>query len=430
MDLPRSSRLFAALLLAVAILAVMPAPGLAFSVLAHQAIVDQNWNGQLVQSIRERFPNVTEQDLADAHDYARGGSHIQDLGYFPFGSRLFSDLLHYVRTGDFVSRSIAEARTPQEYAFALGALDHYEADAYGHPLATNLAVPILYPKIEKAHGDTATYEDSPSAHLETEFRFDVLQVAHREEVPDLFEHSIEFKVPRDFLERVFRETYGFSLDDLFENYDVAIGTYRWGFRALINEATGVSWELYRNDIESLEPGATKDSFVREISRGDFEQEFGKVFREPGYFARFFGVFAGLVPNIGPLARLPYKPLPPSVQQLYFSAAHKAAGEYRNELERVANDELYLPNLNLDTGRASKAGEYPMADKTYAELLRRHAQNNFADMPNDLALDMAKHFQNREAALRFDESGKDRAKTVAAVDRFESAMQRRNASAMR
>jgi len=301
---------------------------------------------------------------------------------------------------------------------------------FGHPPATNLAVPILYPKVEKAHGDMATYEDSPSAHIETEFRFDVLQVAHREEVPNLFENSIKFKVPRDFLERVFRETYGFSLDDLFENYDVAIGTDRWGFRTLINEATGISWELYRNDIESIEPGATKDNFVHEISRGDFEKEFGEMFREPGYFARFFGVLAGLVPNIGPLARLPYKPLPPDVQQLYFSAAHMAVKEYRTELARVGNDELYLPNLNLDTGRASKAGEYPLADKTYAELLLRHAQHDFADMPGDLATDMAKHFQNRDAALRFDESGNDRAKTVAAVDEFERAMDRRSASAMR
>src|SRR5204862_7683036 len=101
---------------------------------------------------------------------------------------------------------------------------------------------IIYPKLAGKYGESVTYADSPSAHLETEFRFDVLQVARRGEIPDRFDHSIQFKVPRKFLERVFRENYGLDLDDLFKNYDVAIVTYRWGFRTLIGEATGIAWE--------------------------------------------------------------------------------------------------------------------------------------------------------------------------------------------
>jgi len=126
---------------------MIPARCQAFSVVAHQAVVDQAWDGTLLPALRKRFPNATQRELEDAHAYARGGSHLPDLGYFPLGNHLFTDLLHYVRTGDFYERAVKEARSVQEYAFALGMLAHYEVDSIGHPEATNLAVPIIYPKL-------------------------------------------------------------------------------------------------------------------------------------------------------------------------------------------------------------------------------------------------------------------------------------------
>jgi len=417
---------FAASILIAALLCSFPATSNAFSVLAHQALVDQTWKSDLLPLLRKRFPNATDEDLNDALAYARAGSHLPDLGYFPLGNRLFTDLLHYVRNGDFINLLIAEAGSIQEYAFALGVMAHYEGDAVGHPLATNLAVPILYPKLASEHGDSVTYADSPSAHLQTEFRFDILQVAHRGEVPELFEHSIEFKVPEEFLRRVFRETYGLELDDLFESFDVAVTTYRWGFRTLIDEATGIAWQLYREDIDSLEPGILEDRFLRVMPRGDFEREFGKAFLEPGYFARFLGFLGNLVPNVGPLARLPYRPLPKDVRLLYFGAFHKASEQYQRELAKIPADHLQLPNLILDTGLPDKAGAYPPADEAYAQLLQRHAKNHFARVPKALADDLAKHFHDRHRALKFDESNEDSKETLNALREFESAM--RNGSA--
>jgi Zinc dependent phospholipase C len=419
----QSLRQLATALITATLLLVAPAASQAFSVLAHQAVVDQAWDNSLLPVVRKRFPNATEQELADARAYARGGSHLPDLGYFPLGSPLFTDLLHYVRTGDFINRLLAEASSTEEYAFALGMLAHYEVDAIGHPQATNLAVPIIYPKLAKQYGDSATYADSPSAHLATEFRFDVLQVAHRREIPDLFEHSIDFKVPREFLDRVFRETYGLGLNDLFESYDVALNTYRWGFRTLIDEGTGIAWQLYRQDIESLEPGITPEHFVPAISRADFVQQFGKAFLEPGYFVRFIAFFGNLLPNVGPLTRLPYKPLPDNVKQLYFSAFHSASEQYLKAVAAVASGRASFANLTLDTGRPARGGEYSPADKAYVELLRRHAQDHFARMPKALADDMLDHFRNRDAALAFEDSQREREKVLAAVSELESAMPR-------
>jgi hypothetical protein len=387
--------------------------------------VDQQWDHTLQPMLRRRFPNATEQQLMDAHSYARGGSHLPDLGYFPLGSRLFTDLLHYVRTGDFNSRLLAEASSPQEYAFALGMLAHYQVDAIGHPQATNVAVPIIYPKLARKYGDAMTYADSPSAHLETEFRFDVLQVAHRREIPNRFEHSVEFKVPRKLLERAFRETYGLELDDLFANFDVALNTYRWGFRTLINEGTGIAWQLYRQDIESLEPGMTRERFVRKMSRAEFVGQFGKAFLQPGYFTRFIAFVGNLVPNIGPFKRLPYKPLPDEVKQLYFDAFRNASEQYQKDLAALSAGRLQLANLILDTGRRTKAGEYAPADKAYVALLHRHAQGHFAHMPQGLAGDMLAHFRDRGAALAFEDSERERKKILTELDELEASAQTRS-----
>ncbi|MBF6570046.1 MAG: zinc dependent phospholipase C family protein [Candidatus Binataceae bacterium] len=405
-----------------ALLLIGPASGQAFSVLAHQAVVDQAWDNTLLPLVRKRFPTATEQELADARAYAHGGSHLPDLGYFPLGSRLFTDLLHYVRTGDFYGRLLAEAGSAQEYAFALGMLAHYEVDSIGHPEATNVAVPIIYPKLAKRYGDSVTYADSPSAHIETEFRFDVLQVAHRREIPNLFEHSIEFKVPRTFLQRAFRETYGLELNDLFANYDVALNTYRWGFRTLLNEGTGIAWQLYRQDINSLEPGITSGQFVHSMTRIDFVQQFGKAFLEPGYFVRFIAFIGNLIPDIGPFRELPYKPLDKNVQQLYFSVFHHAYEEYVQETAVVAEGKTGLANLTLDTGKLSRAGEYAPADRAYVELLHRHAQAHFSQMPKALADDMRDHFRDRSAALAFEHSERKREKASIEVSELEAAAQ--------
>ena len=304
-----------------------------------------------------------------------------------------------------------------------GCWRHYEVDTVGHPEATNLAVPIIYPELAQKYGASATYADSPSAHLETEFRFDVLEVAHRHEVPNLFEHSIEFKVPREFLEREFQETYGFKLDDLFVNYDVAVNTYRWGFCTVIDEATGIAWELYRQDIESLEPGIKRGDFVNEMSRADFVKEFGKASLQPGYFARFIAFFGNLVPNVGPLKNLPYKPLPDNVKQIYFHAYRNASNQYVKEISVAESGRMLLPNLILDTGAPDRAGAYAPADRAYAELLDHHAQDHFAHMPKALADDMLRHFRDRNAAVSFEDDQSKRAKILDEVNQLASTTHR-------
>jgi Zinc dependent phospholipase C len=324
MPLRIASRLFLLLTLVIA----APRTSFGFSVLVHQAVIDATWKATLVPALRRRFPSASDADIEHARAFAYGGAHVADLGYYPLGNRLFTDLLHYVRTGDFLTALLTSARNVDEYAFALGATAHYIADTIGHPEATNRAVAEIYPKLRRKYGDTVTYADDHTTHLQTEFRFDVLEMSRDKRTRDLFHHAVAFQVAKRPLDAAFRKTYGLGLDDVFENTDVAILTYRFAFRELIQEATGIAWELYRADIQKLDPEATPAGFIYDLSRADFDEEFGKTYRQPGYFAKFFAFVVKLVPNVGPFKRSIYKPLPPHVVQLFTAALDHSVARYR------------------------------------------------------------------------------------------------------
>src|SRR4029079_14173261 len=182
----------------------------AYSALAHEAVIDAAWDGSIVPALRARF-RLDEDGLKRARAFAYGGSLIQDIGYYPFSSRLFGDLTHYVRSGDFVDAMVRDSRDVTEYAFALGALAHYAADNTGHPLAVNRAVPVLYPKLRERFGNVVNYGQNPAAHFKTEFGFDVVQVARGQYASGAFHDFIGFEVSKPVMERAFKTTYGLDL---------------------------------------------------------------------------------------------------------------------------------------------------------------------------------------------------------------------------
>ena len=194
------------LLAAVTLLIASPQQVAAYSVLSHEAIIDSAWDTSIKPVLLKRFPDATKDELREAHGYAYGGAIIQDMGYYPHGSMFFSDLAHYVRSADFVVAMLHDSKDLNEYAFALGALAHYAADTDGHRIGTNRAVPVLYPKLKKKHGDSVTYEDDPLAHVKTEFGFDVLEVAKERYAPDTYHDFIGFQVAAPLLEEAFRES--------------------------------------------------------------------------------------------------------------------------------------------------------------------------------------------------------------------------------
>src|SRR5487761_229963 len=214
-----------------------------YSVLTHEAIIDAEWNPVIVPLLLKRFPAATPEELKEAHAYAYGGAIIQDMGYYPLGSKFFSDLAHYVRSGDFVLNLLNEAQDLNEYAFALGSLAHFAADNWGHPVAINKIVPMMYPRLKKKFGPVVTYADNPAAHLKVEFSIDVIQVARGHYAPETYHDFIGFQVAKPALERAFAKTYSLEMPSLFFNEDLAIGTYRHTVSSILPTMTKAAWKL-------------------------------------------------------------------------------------------------------------------------------------------------------------------------------------------
>ncbi len=367
-------------------------PCQAYSVLTHEAIVNSVWHTHIKPLLLERFPEATPEELREAYSYVYGGCLIQDLGYVPFSSRRYSDLVHYVRSGDFVAALIRESATLNEYAFALGALAHYASDHRGHP-TINAATAIIYPKLQTKFGDSVTYEDSPPSHLKVEFSLDVVQVSRGLYAPDAFHGFIGFRVEKPLLERAFLDTYGIDLKDEFGTLDLAIETYRFSVGKLIPEMTKVAWQSKRTDIAKLSPGMTKKKFLYAMPRRRYEKEWGRTYHQPGPGARFMAVMFRLIPTFGPFKAFRFQPVPNKVENAFLQSFEETVEQYRVLLADVKTDRLNLKltNYNLDTGKPTRAAEYRLADETYERLLDKLAERKFGDLNPALRADILSFF---------------------------------------
>jgi Zinc dependent phospholipase C len=362
-----------------------------YSVLAHEANIDAVWDTTIKALLQARFPQATPDDLLRARAYAYGGCVIQDLGYYPFGSHFFSNLLHYVRTGDFVAALIRDAQDIDEYAFALGALGHYTADNSGHPLAVNRAVPLMYPKLRARFGNRVTYEQSPKSHVLVEFAFDVVQVAAGAYAPASYHSYIGFKVAKPALERAFLDTYGIEMKDLFLSEDLAVATYRHAVGTTIPEMTKVAWGKKRDQIAKVTPGIQRKTFVFNLSRKQYDKEFGSDYAKPHGFARFLAVVYKLVPKIGPFRSLSFSVPTPEAERLFLESFTTTRERFRKSLDELRAGRLNLPNTDLDTGQPTAMGEYPLADATYDELLDRLADREFTNVPPALSANIVAYY---------------------------------------
>jgi zinc dependent phospholipase C len=380
---PGSSRLSWIRTLAV-ILALLISSGSAFgySVLTHEEIVDLLWTDQLQPLLLARFPGLTEDQLTEAHAYAYGGAVIQDLGYYPFGSVEFSNLVHYVRSGDFVRELLLESQDANEYAFALGALAHYASDIAGHP-AVNQAVAVEYPKLQAKYGHSVRYADDHTAHLKTEFGFDMVQVAKNRYASQKYHDFIGFKVSKPLLERVFPVVYGLELKDVLAHEDLAIGSYRYAVSRMIPQMTQVALRTHEKEMMREEPTFAKQKFLYRLSRSDYEKEWGKDYPKPGFGTRLMAVLLKFMPKIGPFKAMAFKNPTAETEQLYFKSINTTVDQYRAFLKEVGAGTLRLPNCDLDDGQETKAAEYSLADDTYAQLLAQLSQRKFDRTTADL-----------------------------------------------
>jgi hypothetical protein len=359
---------------AVLFVASFSSVGSAYSVLTHEQVVDLMWKDQLQPMLLKRFPNATEEELRKAHAFAYGGSVIQDMGYYPFGSKFFSDLVHYLRSGDFVEALLRDASDLNEYAFALGALSHYAADNSGHP-TINRVVALEFPKLRMKYGDNVTYEDNPKQHIRTEFGFDMVQVAKNRYTSDAYHDMIGFEVAKPVMERAFQETYGLKLEDVFGSVDLAIGSYRRSVSIMIPEMTRVALLSRRDVIVQDTPNFNKKKFLYYLSRSNYEHEWGTVYRKPGIGSRILAFILRVMPKIGPFKAVNFTIPTKQSEDLYIKSVDATIENYAGLLREEQKGKLYLPNRDFDTGHDTRAGEYALTDKTYFQLVDKLITKN-------------------------------------------------------
>jgi hypothetical protein len=363
-----------------------------YSVLTHEAIIDSMWDSAIKPLLLKRFPASTVEELTQAHAYAYGGSIIQDLGYYPFGSKFYSDLTHYVRSGDFIVNLIHESQDLDEYAFALGALSHYAADNNGHRMATNVSVPLLYPNLRRKFGNSVTYADDPFSHSKTEFGFDVFQAAKSRYASDAYKNFVGFQVAKPVLQRAFQDTYGMRIEQVFLNFDLAIGSYRRAVGSVLPALTKVAWQIKSQEIRKDAPGITRRKFLYNLSRSSYEKNWGATYQRPGIRSKMLAGFFRIVPRTGPFKALAFKQLTPATEQLYMAGFNESIDRYRELLAGVGAGRLDLPNENFDVGVATKAGKYTLMDTAYAKLLNK-LDGHYTEISQDLRSDILAFYQD-------------------------------------
>ena len=384
-------------LLWVAAVVAVAQMGRAYSVLTHEQVIDLLWEDRIQPMVKARFAALTDKQLREAHAYAYGGSLVQDMGYYPFGNRYFSDLTHYVRTGDFVMALLQESRTANEYAFALGALAHYAADNSGHPMV-NHVVAMEFPALQKKFGDVVTYANSPKAHIRAEFGFDMTQVAKNRYTSDRYHDFVGFEISQGLLERVFPKVYGIKFDDVVDDEDLAIGSFRHAVSKVIPQMTRVALLTRRQEIVADTPDAAEKRYLYYLSRTDYEREWGNEYRRPGFGTKVLAIILKLFPKKGPFSGLDFKVPTQPAEDLFVNSIDETVRTYRHLLHESELGTLRLMNKNCDTGKDTSPGEYSLSDSTYAHLLNDLSDNSFKETSPELKDDILAFYKNPDAPV--------------------------------
>jgi hypothetical protein len=385
-----------------------PLSSKAYSVFAHEAIIDASWEKSILPLLKEKYPTATEADIKLAHSYVYGGSLIADMGYFPFGNPYFTNLVHYVRSGDFVENLLSESQNLNEYAFAIGALSHYMTDQYGHSLGTNLAVPIVYPKTGQKFGKVVTYDDDNISHKRMEFAFDVLQTARGNYLPQSYHDFIGFNVARPVLERAFLKTYGEDINEVFGNLSLAISTFRWSVKSLFPSLTRSAWSIKKADILKTNTTLNSRKFHYRIKRKEYYQEFGRERERPKFKERIYAFIIQILPKIGPLRSLRFQDPGPEGEKLFIRSFDSTVVHYGTVLNTLQHStDIYLTNIDFDTGKMTAPGEYGLADQTYSLMLIKLKDKKFQNLSLSLKNNILSFYNKADTITKSNEYKKDK-----------------------
>ena len=373
-----------------------------YSVQTHEQLIDLLWKSSIRPLLLHRFPTLTPAQLQEAHAYAYGGCAIQDAGYYPLGSAFFSDLTHYVRTGDFIESLFRNAKTPDELAFAIGALTHYVADSIGHGKVVNLSVPIEFPKLAKEYGPVVNYEQNPHAHVRTEFAFDINQLSKRRFAPSAYLKHVGLQVPEPLLTRAIFETYGLDRHQIVGKHHSAVNSYRTSVRTFLPRIAYAESLLHKKSFPPDTPGSSFNTFKSELAQADFENGWDQYRKKPGIGTYSLAGLIFVLPKFGPLSMLSVRGPTSATEELYVEGLNNTTRLLRETLtsfNTIAKTlTTTLPNIDLDTGEKVRPGSYRLTDDTYAHLLQTVTRDPSKGIPASLKVDILNFYANPSAPI--------------------------------
>lgn len=394
-------------LIAALCVSLLVQPVWGYSVLTHQQIIDLAWEPSIKPLLLSRYPNTTEAQLRLAQSYAYGGCEIQDAGYYPFGHVFFSNLTHYVRTGDFVASLVRNARDVNELAFALGALSHYIGDTIGHHDAINPSTAVEFPRLALQYGHSITYDESPHGHVRTEFAFDVDEMTKHHLAPAAYLDHIGLRVSLGLLERAFYETYGLHLREVLGNKrrSAVIASYRHSVRSFLPAFAHAEAVIHQHDFPpELDTPEFQALHARIQQTGDLHQ-WQAMRRGPGITTHLLAFLVILIPKIGPASDLAIKIPTQETETSYVTSVNLTLRTFETHLQNLRTNRtdtpeiiLNLENRDLDTGYVVQPGGYPRTDKTYAQLVSSLTRYPDRPVPSGLKRDILAYYSNPSSPI--------------------------------
>ncbi|RXH55242.1 zinc dependent phospholipase C family protein [Granulicella sibirica] len=388
-------RAFLASVIAFAVLAIPARP---YSVQTHQQIIDLVWLQSIQPLLLSQYPGLTPKQLQEAHAYAYGGSAIQDLGYYPFGNAFFSNLTHYVRSGDFVLALIRDARNANELAFAVGALSHYLGDTYGHSECVNPSVATVFPSLAKKYGPMVTYEENEHAHVRTEFAFDINEISKRHFAPLAYLRHVGLEIPTRLLNRAFFETYGLDAVSVVGHRRPVLRSYRFAVRSFLPRIAYAESILHRHSFPPDDPNPQYSTLAADLAQASIDNHWEEYRHRPGIGTYSLAGLIFLLPKVGPLNLLAIRGPVPSTEELYVASVNDTVTKLRGHLQDFDALSHDVPNRDLDTGLDVRPGSYRLTDQTYATLLRDVTADPTRPVPPILKHDLIAYYADPNAPI--------------------------------
>ncbi len=284
------------------------------------------------------------------------------------------------------------AENLNQFAFAIGFLSHYYADNFGHPMATNKSVPLVYEKMKRKFGNNVTYADNKIYHMRMEFAFDVLEIAKGNYASPQYHAIIGFKVDTALLSKAFSETYGLSINKVFKNHlSATVEFFRFTIANIIPEITKSGWAAKKAAIAKKDSSTVSKNFHYKMRIRDYNKDFGKGYNRPGTFPTILSFLFKIFPKVGPLRALKFKAPTTESEKLFDKSFDTILFHYKHTITPLVPSENHLKNVDFDTGRPTQHCEYPIADQTYIKWMQKLEKNDTEQIDPQIKTNITTYF---------------------------------------